>query len=150
MQDDVENLTLLGSQKTEYRTHGARHTMLETFPNQFPSRDYMVSHVTEEFTSLCPKTGQPDFATIKINFVPDAKLVESKSLKLYLFAYRGEGTFMETITNRILSDLVAVMEPRRCHVEAIFAARGGIQTIVNASYEKESDMEQPLINPSTN
>lgn len=136
MKDDVSQLTLLGSQKTEYKQSGPNTEMLETFPNSNPGRDYVITHVTKEFTSLCPKTGQPDFASIEVQMIADQKCIESKSLKLYFFAYRNEGTFMETITNNILSDLVKACEPRWCQVLGTFAPRGGIQTIVKAEYRK--------------
>lgn len=133
MRDQTDQLTRLGSQQTVYPTR-ADVSILETFPNRYPGRDYVIRHVTSEFTSLCPKTGQPDFATIDIEMVADVKCIESKSLKLYLFAYRGEGSFMETITNRILEDLVAACAPRRCKVVGAFNARGGVATTVVAEY----------------
>ena len=108
---------------------------LETFPNQHPGRDYLVTHTCPEFTALCPKTGQPDFATIRISYVPDRRCVELKSLKLYLFSYRDRGIFYEAVTNVILDDLVAVMRPRRLTVEGLFNVRGGISSVVTATYE---------------
>src|SRR5881396_3396383 len=108
---------------------------LETFPNPNPERDYEIALEAPEFTCLCPMTGQPDFATIRIRYVPDQKCVELKSLKLYLWSYRDEGTFHEAVTNRILDDLVAALHPRRMRVEGDFSVRGGIHTIVTASYE---------------
>lgn len=134
MIDQTDKLKSLGSGKTEYPKEGPSVSLLETFPNQFPDRWYTVRHESEEFTSLCPKTGQPDFATITIDTIPGATCIESKSLKLYLFAYRNEGTFMETLTNRILNDLVAACSPRWMKVEAVFGARGGIQTTVWAEH----------------
>jgi 7-cyano-7-deazaguanine reductase len=135
MTDDISRLSSLGSKHTDYRLSQPQETMLETFPNQFPDRDYIVTHETDEFTSLCPKTNQPDFATIRIEYVPDQLCIETKSLKLYLFAFRNEGSFMETITNRILADLMTACKgPRRMRVEAIFGARGGITTSVVAEY----------------
>jgi 7-cyano-7-deazaguanine reductase len=110
--------------------------MLETFQNPHPDRDYLICHNTEEFTSLCPKTGQPDFAFIKVQYVADEKCVESKSLKLYLFAFRNEGAFMENIVNTILNDLVEATEPRSMLVVGVFAARGGLKTTVEAEYVK--------------
>ena len=107
---------------------------LDTFPNPAPERDFEVRFECPEFTCLCPKTGQPDFATIRIRYVPDRLCVELKSLKLYLWSYRGEGAFHEAVTNRILTDLVAVTQPRRMTVEGDFWVRGGIKTEVEASY----------------
>lgn len=129
--DDTSKLTQLGSQSTEYEYANPSAQMLEVFPNQYAERgDYVVKHKTSEFTSLCPKTGQPDFATIIITFSPRRTCVESKSLKLYLFAFRNYGSFMETITNKIKDDLVAAMDPKWLRVEAVFATRGGIKTSV--------------------
>lgn len=108
---------------------------LETFPNQHPGRDYVVTHTCPEFTALCPKTGQPDFATLRISYVPDRLCVELKSLKLYLFSYRNRGIYYEAVTNVILDDLVAAMKPRRLTVEGLFNVRGGISSVVTASYE---------------
>ncbi len=136
MQDDVSNLTQLGSKQTEYKREGPSASMLETFPNQYPERIYSIQHKTVEFTSLCPKTGQPDFAHLEIEYVADKLCVETKSLKLYLFAFRNEGAFMETLTNRILDDLVSVLSPRTCMVRTAFSPRGGIRTEVEANYFK--------------
>ncbi len=107
---------------------------LETFANPKPERDYEIRFETPEFTCLCPMTGQPDFATIRISYVPDGKCVELKSLKLYLWSYRNEGAFHEAVTNRILDDLVAALKPRRCEVVGDFLVRGGIHTVVVARY----------------
>jgi len=103
---------------------------LETFPNPRPGRDYEIRFDCPEFTCLCPKTGQPDFATIRIRYVPGALCVELKSLKLYLWSFRTEGHFHEDVTNRILDDLVAAVAPRRMTVEGDFLVRGGIHTVV--------------------
>jgi 7-cyano-7-deazaguanine reductase len=108
---------------------------LETFSNPHPARDYVVQHTCPEFTSVCPKTGQPDFGTVRITYVPDRLCVELKSLKLYLQAYRGRGIFYEDVINVILDDLVAAMKPRRLSVEGDFRARGGISSSVTATYE---------------
>src|SRR3954470_11050710 len=105
-------------------------SMLETFENQFPSRDYTIEIVCPEFTSVCPKTGQPDYGTLTITYTPDAKCVELKSLKLYLQLFRNEGIFYESVTNRILDDLVAVLSPRKMKLVAAFTPRGGISTNV--------------------
>src|ERR1043165_23106 len=99
---------------------------LETFENKYPGRDYLIEIVCPEFTSVCPKTGQPDFGTITISYTPEAKCVELKSLKLYLQQFRNEGIFYETVTNRILDDLVSVLQPRRIKLVASFTPRGGI------------------------
>jgi 7-cyano-7-deazaguanine reductase len=107
--------------------------MLETFKNQHHDRDYVVTHDCLEYSSLCPITGQPDFAVIVIRFVPDVLCVETKSLKLYLFAYRNEGMFMEDSINRIFNDLWAVITPRSMTVKGTFKSRGGIQTSVEVS-----------------
>ncbi|REK15881.1 MAG: NADPH-dependent 7-cyano-7-deazaguanine reductase QueF [Planctomycetota bacterium] len=109
---------------------------LETFENPCPERDYTIEIRCPEFTSVCPKTGQPDFGTLVFTYTPDAKCVELKSLKLYLQQFRNEGIFYETVTNRILDDLVAVLSPRRMTLVASFTPRGGISTNVTASYEK--------------
>ena len=115
-------------------THPSRN--LETFPNPNPERDYTIRFECPEFTCLCPKTGQPDFATIRVEYVPDAACVELKSWKLYLWSYRDEGAFHEAVTNRILDDLVAAIRPRRARVEGDFKVRGGIHTVVVAEYAK--------------
>jgi len=110
---------------------------LETFPNQYPKRDYTIEIVCPEFTSVCPKTGQPDFGTLTITYTPDAKCVELKSLKLYLQQFRNEGIYYETATNRILDDLVAVIQPRRMKLVAAFTPRGGITTSVTTELVAE-------------
>ena len=109
--------------------------MLETFDNQFPQRDYVIEIVCPEFTSVCPKTGQPDFGCLTITYTPDRKCVELKSLKLYLQQFRNEGAFYENVTNRILDDLVAVLQPRRLQLVAAFTPRGGITTSVTATHD---------------
>ena len=109
--------------------------VLETFDNQFPERDYTIEIVCPEFTSLCPKTGQPDFGTLTFTYTPERTCVELRSLKVYLQAFRNEGTFYENVTNRILDDLVAVVQPRRMKLVASFTPRGGITTRVIATYE---------------
>jgi 7-cyano-7-deazaguanine reductase len=107
---------------------------LETFPNPEPARDYTIEFTCPEFTCLCPRTGQPDFATFRIRYVPDRLCVELKSLKLYLWSFREEGHFHEAVTNRILEDLVAATAPRRMTVVGDFMVRGGIHTVVTAEY----------------
>jgi len=111
-------------------------TVLETFPNPEPGRDYTIVHTCPEFTSVCPKTGQPDFGTIRISYVPDRACVELKSLKLYLFGFRNQGIFFEAVTNHILDDLVEALRPRSISVEGSFNVRGGISSVVRAGYEK--------------
>jgi 7-cyano-7-deazaguanine reductase len=108
---------------------------LETFLNPQPARDYEISFECPEFTCLCPMTGQPDFATLRIRYVPDRLCVELKSLKLYLWSFRNEGHFHEAVTNRILDDLVRALRPRRMTVMGDFYVRGGIHTVVTASHE---------------
>ena len=109
---------------------------LETFPNPAPERDYEIAFDCPEFTCLCPKTGQPDFAHFKIRYVPDRLCVELKSLKLYLWSFRDEGHFHEAVTNRILDDLVRATSPRDMVIEGNFFVRGGITTVVTARYQK--------------
>jgi 7-cyano-7-deazaguanine reductase len=109
---------------------------LETFPNPNPGRDYVIRFETNEFTCLCPKTGQPDFATIRVEYIPDVNCVELKSWKLYLWSYRTEGAFHEAVTNRILDDLIAAVSPRRARIEGDFNVRGGIHTTIVAEYVK--------------
>jgi 7-cyano-7-deazaguanine reductase len=108
---------------------------LETFPNPRPGRDYTIEIVCPEFTSLCPKTGQPDFGTITFSYVPDKTCVELKSLKLYLQRYRNQGAFYETVVNRLLDDFVAACAPRRCRVVGAFTPRGGITTSVTCEHD---------------
>ncbi|HWP46910.1 MAG TPA: preQ(1) synthase [Candidatus Limnocylindrales bacterium] len=111
--------------------------MLETFENQYKGREYTVSMICPEFTSVCPKTGQPDFGTIKIEYVPDQKCIELKSLKLYLFSYRNQGIFYEHVINKILDDLVEACQPIRMTVVGDFNVRGGIKSIVTAEYKRK-------------
>jgi 7-cyano-7-deazaguanine reductase len=111
---------------------------LETFPNPKPERDYEISFECPEFTCVCPMTGQPDFGTIRIRYVPDRLCVELKSLKLYLWSYRNEGAFHEAVTNRILDDLVAAIAPREMTVTGDFNVRGGIHTVVTATHRERS------------
>jgi 7-cyano-7-deazaguanine reductase len=109
---------------------------LETFPNPRPGRDYEIAIRCPEFTSVCPKTGLPDFGEIRITYVPDARCVELKALKYYMIEFRNRGIFYEAVTNQILDDLVEVLSPRRMTVTGEFSARGGISTTVTAAYEK--------------
>jgi 7-cyano-7-deazaguanine reductase len=124
---DLDGLTLLGRGGKPVRK-------LETFPNHHPGRDYIVTLRTQEFTAVCPATGQPDFATITIAYIPAERIVESKSLKLYLWSFRDEGVFHEHVANVILDDLVAALAPRWCKVTAAFAVRGGIGITVEAEH----------------
>lgn len=110
--------------------------ILETFENQYSKRDYVIEIVCPEFTSVCPKTGQPDFGTLTFTYVPDRLCVELKSLKLYLQQFRNEGIFYENVTNRILDDMVKLLAPRKMTLTAAFTARGGITTTVTARFEK--------------
>jgi 7-cyano-7-deazaguanine reductase len=119
-----ETFTALGS-KIDYKPDYAPET-LETFANRHPEHDYRVRFNCPEFTSLCPITGQPDFATIVIDYIPDLRLVESKSLKLYLFSFRNHGAFHEDCVNLIMKDLIRAMEPKYIEVTGLFVPRGGI------------------------
>ena len=109
---------------------------IEIFKNPCPGRDYDIDLDCPEFTCLCPKTGQPDFATVRIRYIPDEFCVELKSLKLYLWSYRNEGGFHEAVTNKILDDLVKAVKPRHMAIEADFNIRGGIRTVITANYSK--------------
>ena len=111
---------------------------LETFENQYPGREYTIRIECPEFTSVCPKTGQPDFGTLTITYSPDQKCVELKSLKFYLQQYRNEGIFYEHATNRILDDLVAVVQPQKMTIEAAFTPRGGMTTTVTATFQRQA------------
>jgi 7-cyano-7-deazaguanine reductase len=109
--------------------------ILETFPNPEPRREYTISFTCPEFTCLCPKTGQPDFATISIRYVPGRTCVELKSLKLYLWSFRNEGHFHEAVTNRIVNDVVKLLKPRFLEVVGDFFVRGGIHTVVTVTHK---------------
>ncbi len=130
---ETEGLTLLGNKKTVYRDDYAPE-ILETFINKHPDNDYMVTFNCPEFTSLCPITGQPDFAKILINYIPNEKMVESKSLKLYLFSFRNRGDFHEDCVNIIMKDLKNLMDPKYIEVKGIFTPRGGIAIYPFAAY----------------
>lgn len=131
--DNYDELTLL-KRSGGPRPETPEQARLESFPNRYPSRDYTVVFDCPEFTSLCPITGQPDFARITITYIPHLKCLESKSLKLYLFSFRNTGMFHEEITNRILDDLVAACQPRWARVRGIMNPRGGISIDVTAEY----------------
>ena len=136
--EDLNDLTLLGGQKTQ------PSKTLEAFPNRSPGRYYLVTLETDEFTCVCPLTGQPDFATVRISYVPDAKIVESKSLKLYLWSYRNEGSFHEHVVNTILDDLVATLDPHYIKVTGLFNVRGGISIKVDAENVKTVDAKNAV------
>ena len=121
---------------TTAMTQEQQFAILETFENPNPNRDYRIVHTCPEFTSVCPKTGMPDFATITIDYVPDAACLELKSLKYYFHAYRQQGIFYEAVTNRILDDLVAACAPRRMTITGDFAVRGGFSSVITAEYVK--------------
>ncbi|MCW8957316.1 MAG: preQ(1) synthase [Gammaproteobacteria bacterium] len=118
---------------------------LETFDNPRPERDYTIRITMPEFTCLCPKTGQPDFATIKLDYIANKKCVELKSLKLYIWAFRDEGAFHEDVTNQILSDLVAATEPRFMRITAEFNVRGGVYTTVVAEHRADGWVAPELV-----
>ncbi|MES2570713.1 MAG: preQ(1) synthase [Verrucomicrobiota bacterium] len=126
-------LTLLGRANAEFPAEPAKG-VLESFENLFPQRDYVVRFDCSDFTSLCPITGQPDFARIRIEYVPDKRCIETKSLKFYLSAFRNTRSFNEEVINRMLDDLVAACSPRKLTVHGEFAARGGITVTVDASF----------------
>ena len=132
---EKENLTKLGSQGTEYKSE-YDPTLLESFSNRHPGNDYFVKFNCPEFTSLCPITGQPDFANILISYVPEGKLVESKSLKLYLFSFRNHGDFHEDVVNVIMKDLIRLLEPKYIEVWGKFLPRGGISIDPYCNYGK--------------
>lgn len=132
-QNNLGTVSLLGNQHTEYRSDYAPE-LLEAFDNQHPDNDYFVKFICPEFTSLCPKTGQPDFATIYINYLPHLRMVESKSLKLYLFSFRNHGDFHEDCVNIIMKDLIALMQPKYIEVYGEFTPRGGIAIHPYANY----------------
>lgn len=114
-------------------------SQLETFDNAYPERDYVISIECPEFTSVCPKTGQPDFGCVHIDYIADKKCIELKSLKLYLFEYRNQGIFYEMVINKILDDLVAACEPRWMRVRGDFRPRGGITSTVTATHGGKKD-----------
>lgn len=131
----TKDLSLLG-QHTEYKQDYAPE-VLEAFENKHPENDYWVTFNCPEFTSLCPITGQPDFATIHIHYIPDVKMVESKSLKLYLFSYRNHGAFHEDCVNIIMKDLIKLMDPKYIEVVGLFTPRGGISIYPYCNYGRK-------------
>ena len=130
---ELEGVTLLGNQGTQY-AFDYTPNVLEAFVNKHPENEYLVTLDCPEFTSLCPKTGQPDFGHIVINYIPRIKMVESKSLKLYLFSFRNRGDFHEDCVNIIMKDLVNLMDPKYIEVKGYFNPRGGISIIPVANY----------------
>lgn len=138
--DELSTCSLLGNTGVKYPSDYAPE-MLETFQNKHPERDYLVTFTCPEFTSLCPKTGQPDFGRIIINYIPDEKMVESKSLKLYLFSFRNHGDFHEDCVNIIMKDLVKLMQPRYLEVRGVFMPRGGISIIPFANYGDDAHQD---------
>ena len=139
---EKRELTLLGK-KTDYRQDYAPE-VLETFTNRHPERDYRVHFDCPEFTSLCPITGQPDFAKITIDYIPDVKMVESKSLKLYLFSFRTHGAFHEDCVNLIMKDLIRLMDPKYIEVRGIFTPRGGVSIHPLCTYGRPSTRYEAL------
>ena len=133
--EELQGVSLLGN-KTAYKSDYAPE-VLESFPNKHPQNDYWVKFNCPEFTSLCPMTGQPDFATIYISYVPDERLVESKSLKLYLFSFRNHGDFHEDCVNIIMKDLIKLMEPKYIEVWGKFLPRGGLSIYPYANYGRK-------------
>lgn len=138
-QQELQGLTLLGNQKTSYCSNYAPE-VLEAFENKHQDNDYFVKFVCPEFTSLCPMTGQPDFATIVIRYIPDIKMVESKSLKLYLFSFRNHGDFHEDCVNVIMKDLIHLMNPKYIEVFGEFTPRGGIAIHPFANYGRPNTL----------
>lgn len=135
-QEELQGVTLLGNQHTAY-SQDYDPSLLETFVNKHQGRDYFVKFNCPEFTSLCPMTGQPDYATIYISYVPNVKMVESKSLKLYLFSFRNHGDFHEDCVNIIMNDLIDVMDPKYIEVWGKFLPRGGISIDPYCNYGKK-------------
>jgi len=130
-------LNKLGSNKVEYVYDNPTQTMLETFTNMHQNRNYVTEFIFPEFTSLCPKTGQPDFATIHIKYIPNKLCIETKSLKLYFMAFRQYGSFMEAIINKILEDCVSICNPKWMKVNGNFNPRGGTNIIVTAEHSND-------------
>ena len=138
--NELSGVTLLGCNATKYPDKYAPE-VLETFKNKHPENEYLVTFTCPEFTSLCPKTGQPDFAKIIINYIPREDMVESKSLKLYLFSFRNHGDFHEDCVNIIMKDLVALMNPRYLEVRGLFTPRGGIAILPFANYADDEHQQ---------
>ena len=138
--EELQGITLLGNTRTNYPDDYAPQ-VLETFQNKHPENDYLVTLTCPEFTSLCPKTGQPDFGKIIISYIPREQMVESKSLKLYLFSFRNHGDFHEDCINIIMKDLIRVMDPKYIEVRGDFMPRGGISIIPFANYADAEHQE---------
>ncbi|MBO4368864.1 MAG: NADPH-dependent 7-cyano-7-deazaguanine reductase QueF [Desulfovibrio sp.] len=141
-QDQTNNLSLLAGGHLPDPTEGPSSRLLEVFPNAYPLRSYLICIDFPEFTSLCPVTGQPDFGRIHVAYIPDKLCVESKSFKLYMFAFRRHQSFMETITNTVLDDLCLVMDPCWLRVEGLFVPRGGTRISVFAEHIKDESSER--------
>jgi len=139
-EEELTGVTLLGNTGVKYPTEYAPE-VLETFKNKHPENEYLVTFTCPEFTSLCPKTGQPDFAKIIINYIPREDMVESKSLKLYLFSFRNHGDFHEDCVNIIMKDLKRLMNPRYIEVTGLFTPRGGISIYPFANYGDEDHQD---------
>ncbi len=135
---EYKDLTLLGRP-------AAPSKRLEAFPNRSPGRYYLVTLETDEFTCVCPVTGQPDFADIRVEYVPDKKIVESKSFKLYLWSYRNEGAFHEHVVNTILDDFVKAVDPHWCRITGVFNVRGGIGITVKAELVKTPEAKAAVV-----
>ena len=142
---DLEGITLLGNQGTKY-DYGYNPEVLEVFDNKHPDNDYFVKFNCPEFTSLCPITGQPDFATIYISYIPNIKMVESKSLKLYLFSFRNHGDFHEDCMNIIMKDLIKLMDPKYIEVWGKFTPRGGISIDPYCNYGMKNSKFEEMAN----
>ena len=140
---ELQGVTLLGNQGTVYADNYAPQ-VLETFPNKHPENEYLVTFNCPEFTTLCPKTGQPDFGKIIINYIPRERMVESKSLKLYLFSFRNHGDFHEDCINIIMKDLVKLIQPKYIEVLGLFTPRGGISIYPYANYGKPGTRYEKL------
>ena len=141
---ELSGVSLLGNQNTKYK-YEYDPDVLETFENKHKDNDYMVTFNCPEFTSLCPKTGQPDFANIIINYIPSERMVESKSLKLYLFSFRNHGDFHEDCVNIIMKDLVKLMDPKYLEVRGDFLPRGGISIYPFANYAKPGSGYEEMV-----
>ena len=141
--EGLDQLKQLGSQNTKY-TYDYDPSLLERIPNKHADRDYFIKFNCPEFTSLCPKTGQPDFATIYISYIPDQYMVESKSLKLYLFSFRSHGAFHEDCVNIIMKDLIKLMDPKYIEVTGVFTPRGGISIYPYCNYGRPNTKYEQL------
>ena len=141
-QDQTQHLHVLGTGKMPELQGGPSTALLESFPNRYPQRPYVISIAFPEFTSLCPVTGQPDMGCISLEYVPDRLCVESKSFKLYMFAFRNHQSFMETIANTVLEDMLALLDPCWCRVKGLFAPRGGTRIHVFAEEFKAMPEDQ--------